>query len=74
MTIAIGLVVVLLVTGVIEAFVTPSPLPTWARVGIGVLAEAVFFAYVIRFGRAAALAGETGDLDVGLRDDVAPVA
>ena len=32
-TIAIGLVVVLLVSGVIEAFVTPSPLPTWARIG-----------------------------------------
>jgi uncharacterized membrane protein SpoIIM required for sporulation len=74
MTIAIGLVVVLLVTGVIEAFVTPSPLPTWARVGIGVLAEAAFFAYVVRYGRRAALAGETGDLGVGLREDTAPVA
>ena len=35
MTIAMGLVVVLLVSGIIEAFVTPSPLPTWARIGIG---------------------------------------
>jgi uncharacterized membrane protein SpoIIM required for sporulation len=74
MTVAIGLVVVLLVTGVIEAFVTPSPLPTWARVGIGVLAETAFFTYVFRFGRAAALAGETGDLGVGLREDTVPVA
>jgi uncharacterized membrane protein SpoIIM required for sporulation len=74
MTVAIGLVVVLLVTGVIEAFVTPSPLPTWARVGVGVLAEATFLGYVIRFGRRAALAGETGDLGIGLREDVAPVA
>ena len=32
-TVALGLVVVLLVSGVIEAFVTPSGLPTWARVG-----------------------------------------
>ena len=31
---AIGLTGVLLVSGVIEAFVTPSGLPTWARVGI----------------------------------------
>ena len=46
-TVALGLVVVLAVSGVIEAFVTPSPLPTWARVGIGVLAEAGFLAYVI---------------------------
>jgi uncharacterized membrane protein SpoIIM required for sporulation len=73
-TVAVGLVGVLLVCGVIEAFVTPPPLPTWARVGIGVLAEAAFLGYVIRYGRQAALAGESGDLDLGLREDVAPVA
>jgi uncharacterized membrane protein SpoIIM required for sporulation len=73
-TVALGLVVVLLVSGVIEAFVTPSPLPTWARIGIGVLAEAAFFSYIFRYGRRAARAGETGDLDLGLREDVAPVA
>jgi uncharacterized membrane protein SpoIIM required for sporulation len=73
-TVALGLVVVLLVSGVIEAFVTPSPLPTWARIGIGVLAEAAFFTYIFRYGRRAALAGETGDLDLGLREDVAPVS
>jgi len=38
-TVALGLVVVFAVSGVIEAFVTPSPLSTWARVGIGGLAE-----------------------------------
>ena len=73
-TVALGLVVVLAVSGVIEAFVTPSPLPTWVRVGIGVLAEAVFLTYVIRYGRRAARAGETADLDVGRREDVAPVS
>jgi uncharacterized membrane protein SpoIIM required for sporulation len=73
-TVALGLVVVLAVSGVIEAFVTPSPLPTWARVGIGVLAESAFLTYVIGCGRRAARAGETGDLDVGLREDVAPVS
>jgi uncharacterized membrane protein SpoIIM required for sporulation len=72
-TVALGLVVVLLVSGVIEAFVTPSPLPTWARVGIGVLAEAVFFGYVFAYGRRAARAGETGDLDVTQRGDALPV-
>ena len=35
LTVALGLIVVLLVSGVIEAFVTPSPLPAWARIGIG---------------------------------------
>ena len=73
-TVAVGLVVVLLASGVIEAFVTPSPLPTWARVGIGVLAEAAFLAYVFTYGRRAARAGETGDLDVDQRGDVAPVS
>lgn len=68
--IAVGLVVVLLVSGLIEALVTPSPLPTALRVGIGVLAEAVFLAYVVRFGRKASLAGETGDIDDA--PDVAP--
>lgn len=68
-TVALGLVAVLLVSGVIEAFVTPSGLPTWARVGIGILAEAVFLAYVFVLGRQAAWRGETGDLDAVLLED-----
>jgi len=72
--IALGLVGVLAVSGVIEAFVTPSGLPTWARVGIGVLAEAGFLAYVVVIGGRAARAGLTGDLGVGRREDVLPVA
>jgi uncharacterized membrane protein SpoIIM required for sporulation len=59
---ALGLVAVLLVSGAIEAFVTPSPLPTFVRIGIGVLAEAAFLAYVGYFGRRAVRAGETGDI------------
>ncbi|HVW40869.1 MAG TPA: stage II sporulation protein M [Amycolatopsis sp.] len=60
---ALGLACVLLVSGVIEAFVTPSGLPTWARIGIGALAESAFLGYVFVFGRRAARAGATGDLD-----------
>ena len=71
-SVAIGLVVVLAVSGLIEALVTPSPLPTVVRVGIGVLAEAAFLAYVIHFGRRASLAGETGDLADA--PDVVPTA
>lgn len=44
---ALGVAVLLLISGVIEAFVTPSGLPTAARIGIGVLAEAGFAAYVL---------------------------
>src|SRR5205814_976269 len=73
-TIALGLVVVLGVSGVIEAFVTPSPLPTWLRVGIGVVVEIAFLAYVVVFGRRAVRAGETGDVEASVRGDLAPVA
>ncbi|MBT0770324.1 stage II sporulation protein M [Kineosporia sp. J2-2] len=73
-TIAIGLVAVLLVSGVVEAFVTPSPLPTWARITIGATVWLGFLGYVRYFGRPAALAGETGDLAAELAGDVRPVA
>ncbi|MDQ3156460.1 MAG: stage II sporulation protein M, partial [Actinomycetota bacterium] len=65
-TVSLGLMAVLLVTGIIEAFVTPSGLPTGARVGIGVVAELVFFAYVFILGRNAVQRGYTGDIDASL--------
>ena len=68
-TVALGLVAVLLVSGIIEAFVTPSPLPTWARVGIGITAELAFLAYVFVLGRNAAARGYTGDIDDSLLED-----
>ena len=70
--IALGLAAVLLVTGVIEAFVTPSGLPTAARVGIGVAADAAFLCYVFVLGRRAARSGETGDLDAATAGDTRP--
>ena len=73
-SVVLGLVVVLAVSGVLEAFITPSPLPTWARVGIGALVEAAFLAYVFTLGRRAVGAGETGDLDADLVGDSLPVA
>jgi uncharacterized membrane protein SpoIIM required for sporulation len=60
--VVLGLVVVFLVAGLLEAFVTPSPLPTWARVGTGVVVEIAFLAYVVGFGREAAAHGWTGAL------------
>jgi uncharacterized membrane protein SpoIIM required for sporulation len=71
-TITLGLIVVLAVSGVIEAFVTPSPLPTWARIGIGAVAEMSFCAYVVFFGRRAMRAGETGDIEEA--PDAVPVS
>ncbi|MBV7701058.1 stage II sporulation protein M [Streptomyces sp. TRM70350] len=71
---AIGLALVLFVAGAIEGFVTPSGLPTWARIGIGVIAEAAFLAYVYVLGRRAAHAGETGDVDMAERSATVPTA
>ena len=62
-SVAVGLVGVLLVSGLIEALVTPSPLPTFVRVAIGILAEVAFLSYIAYFGRRAVKAGETGDID-----------
>jgi uncharacterized membrane protein SpoIIM required for sporulation len=64
-TVAIGLVFVLLTSGLIEAFVTPSPLPSWARIGIGAIAEAAFLSYIFVFGRRAVAIGQTGDIAEG---------
>jgi uncharacterized membrane protein SpoIIM required for sporulation len=72
--IALGLAVVLLVSGVIEAFVTPSSLPTWARLAIGIAAELAFLAYVFTAGRWAHLRGVTGDVDAADAGDEAPAA
>lgn len=69
--VAVGLVGVLLVSGLIEGLVTPSRLPTSLRIGIGVAAEAAFLSYIGYFGRRATRAGETGD--IADAPDVVPV-
>lgn len=66
-----GLVAILLISGLIEALVTPSPLPTAARVAIGVAAEIGFLAYVFHFGRRAKRTGETGDIEDA--PDIVPI-
>nr|WP_218886236.1 stage II sporulation protein M [Kineococcus aurantiacus] len=72
--VALGLVGVLFVSGVIEGFVTPSGLPTWARIGIGVVAEVAFWSYCWFLGRPAAAQGETGDLEARYAGDSVPVS
>ncbi|GHE73913.1 stage II sporulation protein M [Streptomyces capitiformicae] len=71
---AIGLALVLFVSGAIEGFVTPSGLPTWARISIGVLAELAFLAYVYVLGGRAARAGDTGDVEEHERSAAVPTA
>jgi uncharacterized membrane protein SpoIIM required for sporulation len=71
--IAVGLVLVLAVSGLIEAFVTPSGLPPWARLTIGGLAEAGILTVMLWLGRRGRELGATGDLS-GLDEvDLAPV-
>lgn len=70
----VGLTVVLLVSGVIEAFVTPSGLPTLVRITIGAVALASFIGYVAVLGGRADRAGLSADLgedDVGSSRPVA---
>lgn len=73
-TIAIGLVPVLLVSGLLEAFVTPSGLPAALRIAIGALVWAAFVAAAVVLGRRAAARGITGDLSEELVGDTVAVA
>lgn len=70
--VGIGMVLTLLCTGAIEAFVTPSSLPAWTRIGIGIAAELAFLGYVFIVGRRAYRRGEAGDLDAIDRIDEQP--
>lgn len=58
--VVLGLMLAFIMAGIIEGFVTPSALPTAARVGVGAAVELAFVAYVVSFGRRAAAAGLTG--------------
>ncbi|MGP5089505.1 stage II sporulation protein M [Brachybacterium tyrofermentans] len=68
-TVAIGLVPVLLISGFLEAFVTPSGLPPAVRVGLGVLAWAAFMVFFLVRGRQVHRLGITGDLSDDLVGD-----
>lgn len=62
--VAVGLVLVLGVSGLVEGFVTPSEvLPPWAKLTIGALVLAAYWVYTLVLGRRAVAAGESGDLD-----------
>jgi uncharacterized membrane protein SpoIIM required for sporulation len=64
MTVALGLVLVLFVSGLVEGFVTPSPLPVWLRLAIGFLVFAAYWVYTLLLGKKAYDAGHRGDLNV----------
>ncbi|MGA4953968.1 stage II sporulation protein M [Streptomyces lydicamycinicus] len=72
--VAIGLAAVLFISGALEGFVTPSGLPTWGRIGIGIAAELAFLLYVYVLGGRAVRAGATGDVDLADRGAALPTA
>ncbi len=72
--VSIGLIGVLAISGILEGFVTPSPLPTWARLAIGIAVWCAFMAYIVVLGGRAVRAGETGDVSLDLRSQLAPVS
>ncbi len=59
-TIVMGTMVMFVFAGITEAFVTPSGLPTWGRVGIGIVLELGALTWMFGVGRNAAAAGLTG--------------
>ena len=61
--VAIGLILSLLVSGIIEGFVTRQDWPWVIKIGIGTVALGSFLLYQWVIGRRAVRAGETGDLD-----------
>ena len=71
-SVALGLVAILAVSGLIEGFVTPSHLPWWLKIVIGAVALALFWIYTLVLGRRAVLAGETGDVRREHSGDVLP--
>jgi uncharacterized membrane protein SpoIIM required for sporulation len=62
MTVAIGLVFALALSGVVEGFVTPQTWPWPIKIAIGAAALGVFLAYMLVVGGRAYRHGETGDL------------
>ncbi|SDH46968.1 stage II sporulation protein M [Microbacterium pygmaeum] len=61
-TVAVGLILALALSGVIEGFVTAQPWPWPVKIGIGAAALAAFLVYMIVVGGRAYRRGETGDL------------
>ena len=71
--VGIGLALALFASGLIEGFVTPSTMPWWLKIVIGLIACTAFWAYIFVAGRVAASEGVTGDVEGDFATDAAPV-
>lgn len=59
-TVLLGTTVMFVVAGLTEAFVTPSAMPTWARIGVGVVIELLALVWMFGVGRNVAAEGLSG--------------
>lgn len=73
MVVALGLAVPLLVSGLVEAFVTPAPAPIFVKLAIGAAIWLAFVGYVVVFGARAVQGGVTSDVEAHERDATAPM-
>lgn len=73
-TITLALAITLFVSGLLEAFVTPSGLPWVVKDSIGIVVCAGFWAYVFVVGRAAVLEGAMGDIEGDFAVATVPIA
>lgn len=74
MVVAIGLAIVLGVAGLLEAYVTPAPLPAYLRIAVGALAWLAFLGYALVVGAAAHARAGTADLAAEHRPAELPVS
>ena len=72
MVVALGLVVPLFFSGLVEAFVTPLPLPTVFKLAVGASVWLTFLAYVFILGFRATRMNLTGDVARHERETLAP--
>jgi uncharacterized membrane protein SpoIIM required for sporulation len=70
--VALGLGVWLLISGIVEGFVTPSPLPVVVKLVLGALVWLAFLSYVVIVGGAAVRQGEHADVAAYEREVEAP--
>lgn len=70
--VALGLVVPLFVSGLVEAFVTPLPLPIPFKLVVGVVVWVAFLGYVLVLGGRGALRGDSTDVEAHEREATAP--
>jgi uncharacterized membrane protein SpoIIM required for sporulation len=74
MVVALGLGLVLLVSGLIEAFVTPLPVPIPVKLGFGAIVWLAFLGYIAGFGGSAVLGRASADVDPIDRPAEAPTS